>query len=61
MMGRFEAPHPSSPTIAQLSDRIARLGTDASVDAEDVCVILESIGELTDEEVAALMQEDASE
>jgi acyl carrier protein len=45
------------PTVARLSSRIAEQGAQAGVDAEEVCSILESIEEMTDEEVADLMQE----
>ncbi len=48
------------PTVEQLSERITSLGVENGVDAEEVCIMLESIGDLTDEEVAALMEEDAA-
>ena len=47
-------------SVEQLSERITALGTENGVDAEEVCSILESIDELSDEEVAALMEEDAA-
>jgi hypothetical protein len=48
------------PSIEQLSERITALGLDEGGDAEEVCSILESIDKLSDEEVAALMEEDAA-
>ncbi|GEM_PF-7131365 len=49
------------PSVEQLSDRLTDLGAKEGVDAEEVCLILESIGDLSDEEVAALMEEDAAQ
>ncbi len=48
------------PSVEQLSERITGLGSQDGVNAEEVCSILESIDELSDEEVAALMEEDAA-
>ncbi len=43
------------PTVSQLSKRITEKGADAGVDVEEVCLILQSLDELSDEEVAAQM------
>jgi amino acid adenylation domain-containing protein len=48
------------PSVEQLAERITDLGVQAGVDAEEVCAILESISDLSDEEVAALMEEDVA-
>jgi hypothetical protein len=47
-------------SVEQLSERITALGAENGVNAEEVCSILESIDELSDEEVAALMEGDAA-
>ena len=43
-------------TVAQLSNCIAKKGLDEGIDVEEVCEILESIGEMTDEEVKDLLK-----
>jgi acyl carrier protein len=48
------------PTVAQLCERMTEKGWDEGVDAEEVSVVLETIGDMTDEEVTALLQNNAS-
>ena len=41
------------PTVAELSTRIEERGTDSGIDATEICEILNSIDDLSDEEVAS--------